>query len=138
MRSVVVVLPASMWATIPMFRILSSETRSVIAVFFVSSCVAMNPLPSIVRERLIGLGHLVRVLAALHRGAGVVAGIQDLRREPLPHRLAGPLAGVLDEPPHAERDPPVRPDLDRHLVGRAANPAGADLQDGHDVVERLL
>src|SRR5579864_40332 len=107
-----------MWAMIPMFRILSSDVCAVIVSFFVSSSVAMNPpkpacrLPAVVCERLVGLRHLVRVLAPLHRGALIVARIHDLGRELLPHRAARPLPGVRHEPPHAERHPALRPHLE--------------------------
>src|SRR5438093_7235338 len=43
------------------------------------------PSPAIVRERLVGLGHLVHVLAPLHRGAGSVRSIHDLGDEAFGH-----------------------------------------------------
>src|SRR5579872_5580831 len=143
MRSVVVVLPASMWATIPMLRIFSSDPWAVmVAPCFVSSCcVVMNPprrLPPIVRERLVRFGHLVRILAPLHRGAGVVAGVKNLRGQLVAHRPPRPLSGVLHEPADSEGHPAFGPHLDRHLIGCAADPARLDLEHRHDVVERLV
>src|SRR5690606_27053204 len=47
-------------------------------------------------------------------------------------------AGEVHEPPQRERGRPDGADLDRDLVGRAADAAGADLESGLDVVERTL
>src|SRR5207245_11468375 len=95
-RAVVVVLPASMCAMMPMFRVFSSEyCRSSSRPCFLDSVVsarymrrggsACGPplgsalrLPAIVSERLVGLRHLMRVLALLHGGAAVVRGVDHL------------------------------------------------------------
>src|SRR5262249_2868692 len=95
-------------------------------------------LPPVVGERLVRLGHLVRVLALLHRVALVLRGIEDLRGELLDHRLFAALARVVDEPPHPQRLRPVRPDVDRDLAGRADDAARLDLDLGLDVRQRLL
>src|SRR3990170_3184384 len=119
MRSVTVVLPASMWAMIPMFLVRASATWRVMA--------PVGPgLPLEMAEGLVGLGHLVRVLAPLDRGAEAVHRVDELGRELLAHALAAPLAGGLDEPPNAEREAAIAADLDRHLVGRPADAAGLD------------
>ena len=75
-------------------------------------------------EGLVGLGHLVGVLATLHGRAEAVHGIDERGGELLAHRLAVALAGRLDEPPDAEREAAVAADLDRDLVGGAADAAG--------------
>src|SRR6267143_1424857 len=98
MRSVVVVLPASMWAMMPIFRVLSSEyCRSTSSsAFFLSTYMRRGgpgcgpplrriPLPAVMRERFVGLRHLVRVFPLLHGGAAVVGGVQQLGRELLGH-----------------------------------------------------
>jgi hypothetical protein len=46
------------------------------------------------REGLVGLRHLVRVLTALDAGAKAVAGVEQLVHQPLGHRLLPALAGV--------------------------------------------
>src|SRR5918993_1157345 len=46
------------------------------------------PLPAIMRERLVGFRHPVRVLTLLHGAAAKVRGVQQLVRELLLHRLA--------------------------------------------------
>src|SRR5687768_508661 len=108
MRSVVVVLPASMWAMMPMlrtlFRSVSTSCATVIPYFtkvfealveppagtaagLVICRGAKAPLqtksPAVVREGLVGLGHLVGVLATLHRGAEAVRCVEDLVGESL-------------------------------------------------------
>src|SRR6476659_2018042 len=96
--------------------------------------------PAVVREGLVGLGHLVRVLATLHRGAETVAGVEDLVHEALGHGLLTALPRVADEPAQGESRGPVRLDLDRHLVGRTADATGLDLDGAGDygLRDRLL
>src|SRR2546426_430860 len=135
MRSVVVVLPASMWAMMPMFRVLSSEyCRSTSSsAFFLSSYMRRGgpaaplfvgfPLPAIMRERLVGLRHLVGVFPLLHGRAAVVGGVEQLGGELLGHAALGPPARGADHPAHGQRRTAVGPHLDRHLVRRAADAA---------------
>src|SRR5580700_7399941 len=85
-------------------------------------------LPAVVRERLVGLGHLVGVLAALHARPEAVARVKQLVHEPLGHRLLAALPGVGHDPAQRQRGAAGGTDLDRHLVGRATDPAAADLQ----------
>src|SRR5438067_2884577 len=80
--------------------------------------------PLVVGERLVGLGHLVRLLLAANGGTGVVHRVHQLTGELLGHRLPRTLARGLDEPAHRERAATGRRDLDGHLVGRAADAAG--------------
>src|ERR687893_83303 len=54
-------------------------------------------LPAVVGEGLVGLGHLVRVLATLHRGTEAVARVEDLVHEALGHGLLAAVGGVADE-----------------------------------------
>ena len=89
-------------------------------------------------EGPVGLGHLVGVLAALHGSAEPVGGIQDLVHEPLGHGLLAAGAGEADEPAHGQCGLAPRFDLDRHLVGGAADATGLDLNGGLDVVEGPL
>ena len=56
--------------------------------------------------------------------------VHQLVGEALGHRLLAALAGELDEPADGERAGAARGDLDRDLVGRAADTAGADLELG--------
>src|SRR5215218_5238318 len=122
MRSVVVVLPASMCAMMPMLRtLLRSVVMSTATVVSVpSEVVGAGPgeghrevrrpvrpayprrSPAVVGEGLVGLGHLVGVLALLHRGTEAVGGVEDLVHEPLVHRLLATVRGVADEPAQRE------------------------------------
>ena len=88
-------------------------------------------------EGLVGLGHLVRVVALLHRVAAVLRGVDELGGEPLAHRLLAAVARVRDEPAHRQRDAALRADLDGDLVGRATDAAALDLELRLHVVERL-
>src|SRR5690349_12229528 len=118
---------------IPMFRVRASGTsRATVGL------PSFLDLPLEVAEGAVRLGHLVRVLAALDRGAQAVHRIDQLLGELVAHALAVSLAGRLDEPPDAEREPPVATDLDRDLVGRATDTAGLDLDDRRRVAERRL
>src|SRR3954468_924931 len=94
--------------------------------------------PAVVREGLVGLGHLVGVLAALDAGAEAVAGVEELVHEALGHRLLAAGAGVLDEPAQGERGAATGAHLDRDLVRRATDAAAADLEGRLHVVERAL
>src|SRR5215203_4489198 len=103
MRSVVVVLPASMCAMIPMLRVLASWAwlLAITSPLRFGPCAGVGdrpaypraavaggvPSPAVVREGLVGLGHLVRVLAALDRGTQAVARVEELVHEALGHRL---------------------------------------------------
>src|SRR5947209_13656795 len=172
MRSVVVVLPASMWAMIPMFRYFSSGVCRAMTLapekgkrlqqpnrptelsksgaalcelrldlegrcFYFNNRTACN-LPAVVREGLVGLRHLVGVLALLHRVAAVVRGIHDLGGQLLRHGLLAALLGVGDQPAHAQRQAAVLPHFHRDLVGGAAHAAGLHLEHRLHVVQRLL
>src|SRR5580765_6048900 len=107
MRSVVVVLPASMWAMMPMFRVLSSDAWRAMSKIHVPPGVARVTnvccLPAIVSEGLVGLSHLVRVFLLLERPAAKRGRVQDLVRELLAHRLLRALARVRDQPANAQR-----------------------------------
>src|ERR671916_757289 len=104
MRSVVVVLPASMCAMIPMLRVLARVAWvSAMDLSSVDRVRVRGPgappaagagesqpgwrLPAVVREGLVRLGHLVGVLAALDRGTQTVARVEQLVHQALGHRL---------------------------------------------------
>src|SRR5262245_2878181 len=141
MRSVVVVLPASMWAMTPMFRTRSSGILRAMARQFSFLESRPDPAPearsrrprcvdspAVVRERLVRLGHPMGVLALLDRGTLALGCVHQLVGKLLRHRLARTRAGRADQPAHRQRDPTLAPDLDRDLVGRAADAPWLDLQ----------
>src|SRR5438270_11673070 len=119
-----------MCAMIPIFRTLSMATgRSCI---FSATFISLVPE---VRKSFVAFGHPVGLLFALHRTAGVLRSIENLERELLAHTLPAPLACETDDPAPRERQPAVRPDLDRHLVRRAADAAGIDLEQRRGVAQ---
>src|SRR6185503_17680377 len=123
-----------MCAMMPMLRVLAKGDCLGIAVI-----PETTDLPAVVRERLVGFRHAVRVLALLHRAAAQVGGVEQLVGELFLHRLAvAARGGVADQPADAEREPPVRVDLDRHLIVRAADATRLHLEARLDVVDRLL
>src|SRR5205823_9252808 len=92
----------------------------------------------IVREGLVGLRHAVDVVLALVGAALLGLGVEELVREPLRHRALAALPREFHEPTDGERPGAARRDLDGHLVGRAADAAGADLEDGRQRLDRRL
>src|SRR5947209_8828740 len=93
-----VVLPASIWAAMPMFRVLSSgKLRSgefgpfAAAGFFSAVAVAIT-LPAEMSEGAVRLRHLMRVFAFFDRVALPGGGVFDLGGQGLGHRHA--FAGV--------------------------------------------
>src|SRR5688572_28406398 len=131
MRSVTVVLPASMCAMIPMFRVRSRPAFAPVSVL--GAVLVIIGLPLEVAERLVGVGHPMGVLAALDRGANAVAGIEQLGGELVRHALAVALAGRLDQPAHAEADAAVGAHLDGDLVRGSADALRLDLDERHRV-----
>src|SRR5438876_11850246 len=106
-----------MWAMIPMLRTRSSGYSRAVAGFpaFVSIVIttsALPRLPLVVGERLVGFGHLVRLLLAANGGAGVVHRVHELAGELLGHGLPRTLACGLDEPAHRQRAAARGGDLD--------------------------
>src|SRR6478609_6006920 len=113
-----------MWAMIPMLRYRSRGTCSAICDHSVrSGCVhgttepsgsvvgahpwgamprEVRGLPAVVGEGLVGLGHLVDVLLALHRSADAVAGVEQLVGEALGHGLLTALPREAHDPADGE------------------------------------
>src|SRR4051794_10985710 len=95
-----------MCAMIPMLRTWASAvTTSVVTVFvslFSASSMRCADLPAVMGAGLVGLGHLVRVLAPLDTGAEAVARVEQLVHQALGHRLLAPLPGVADQPAQRE------------------------------------
>src|SRR5438876_3941468 len=130
-----------MWAMMPMFRVFSSgycssttlpspllgATQEKRGVEAPAPLFESRSLPAIVRERLVGLRHLVSVFALLDGRPAVVGRVQQLTGEPLRHALLRAAPRGPDQPAHAEGRPPVGSHLDRHLVCRVAHPSRPDL-----------
>src|SRR6476620_3118144 len=155
MRSVVVVLPASMCAMMPMLRtfVRSVSTSCATAKFplfrLLVRCVryARRPAsahiagvqsPAVVREGPVRLGHFVGVLASLDGGTKAIACVKDLVGEPLDHGLLAAGLGEADQPAQCQRGGALGTDLDRHLVGGATDTAAAHFECRLDVVQSAL
>src|SRR5258706_7768776 len=105
-----------MCAMMPMLRTLARAASAAATVIptcriGVSNC-PLVWLPAVVCEGLVGLRHLVGVLASLHRGAEAVAGVEQLVHEPVDHGLLAPGPGVAHQPAQPEGRRPRRLDLD--------------------------
>src|SRR3954453_1264215 len=90
------------------------------------------------REGFVRLSHAVDVVLPLPGVALLLPGIEDLVGEALGHRLLSPGPGELDQPADRECPGPAGWDLDRHLVGRAADAAGADFEHRRELLDRAL
>src|SRR6059036_2635824 len=75
-------------------------------------------LPPVMREGAVRLRHPVRVFFLLYGLTLTLRGEDQLGGEPLRHVLFATGAAERDQPAHAERGAALRPDFDRHLVGR--------------------
>src|SRR5512140_675250 len=95
-------------------------------------------LPPIVRERLVRIRHAVRIVLLLYAVPLTLARRYHLGRQLLRHALLAALARVLHEPPHSQRRPALGPNLDGHLIGRAANTPALYLDHRLDVLQRRL
>src|SRR5437899_8566482 len=132
MRSVVVVLPASMCAMIPMFRTLSIATGR--------SCIFSAKLISLsvpeMGESLVAFRHPMGFFLPLDRPPRVLGRLENLERELLGHALPAPLPREPHDPPPRERQPALRPDLHGDLVGGATDAARLDLQQRCGIAQR--
>src|SRR5258705_9181099 len=97
-----------------------------------------NGLPAVMRESLVGLRHLVRVLALLHRATFVARRRQQFCGEALAKRVVGARLRITDEPTDRQGIATVGANLDRHLVVGASHASRLDLEDRLDVGHRLL
>src|SRR5579863_3587411 len=101
MRSVVVVLPASMCAMMPILRTRSSgKCRLDAPVLEAAVCVAIKILPTIVGKGSVGLSHLVGIFPLLEGYPLFLARRQDLVREPIRHGLTRPPSSRINNPSH--------------------------------------
>src|SRR5438552_18683434 len=87
-------------------------------------------------EGLIALSHLVGLFPPLDRGPHPVSGVHELSGELLLHTLPRSGPGVTYDPAPGQRRAAIRPDLYRHLVGGAPDPARLDLEHWSGVLQR--
>src|ERR1700739_730134 len=104
MRSVVVVLPASMWAEIPIFRYRSMGVF--LAIAFTNSESEMGEGP-------VGLGHPVHFLALFHSATAPLRRLDQLAGQAQRHRFFAALLGALSRPGDRQRPAVQRPESDQ-------------------------
>src|SRR5665213_3177920 len=80
-------------------------------------------LPAVVREGLVGLRHAEDVVLALVGAALLGLRVEQLAGQARGHLLLATAARELDQPAHRQRAGAAARDLDRHLVGGAADAA---------------
>src|SRR5208282_3552440 len=153
MRSVVVVLPASMWAMMPMFlqrsngtvlgTTLNSFWGSEIIDYPVETRLAashtppMASLPSVMRERLIRFRHAMHIFFLLDGSAFAVRSIEQLVRQLFDHSFFAATARIAHDPADRQRRPAVGSDFDRHLIVRAADAPRFHFEQRLRVLHRL-
>src|ERR1700682_5756126 len=139
MRSVVVVLPASMWAMIPMLRTFSSWV--VLAIQFLEGRIYPPPtflLPPVMRESLVGFRHAMDVVLLFNSAAAQISGVIQFVRQLFGHALFGPAARVDQDPANRQAGPAIVGHLHRHLVVGAAHAPRLDFKQRPAVFDRLL
>src|SRR5690348_4156737 len=114
MRSVVVVLPASMCAMMPILRSLfSGVLRAITAIY--------SRLPAIMSEGLVGLCHTMGVFLFLDSVAFIAARGHQLARQTVCHGLVAARTRIRHQPLHRERRTAFRADFHRNLVRRTTD-----------------
>src|SRR6185437_1054175 len=95
-------------------------------------------LPAVMRKRLVGVSHLVGVLALLHRITAAIESVEQLGRELLLHAVTRAVARRLDDPADGERLAPLRAHFDGNLIGGTADASRTDLDGRLHVLQRLV
>ncbi len=90
------------------------------------------------RESLVRFRHAVRVFLFLDRISAIVRGVYQFSSQLFFHGLLAPASRVSQNPANRQRCSPGRVDFYRHLIGRTANAAGFDFQNGLDVFDSFL
>src|SRR5699024_7886303 len=143
------VLPASMWAMMPILRTLfRSVSTSSATVSLSQSMICSTPpaagrrrrrrcpptglqvtqLPAVVGEGLVGFRRLGRGITTRDCGSQGVAGIEDVFHESCGHGRLTPPTGTAHQPPQSQSGRTSRADIDAHLVGGTADAAGPDCE----------
>src|SRR5579872_387318 len=137
MRSVVVVLPASMCAMMPMFLQRSNGTVLGTTNSFLGSVICFCHLetrrlrlriyaflPAVMRKRLVRFRHAMHIFLLLDGGAAAVGGIQQFIAQLVNHALFATGAGIADDPANRQRRSAIGINLNRNLIVRATNTSG--------------
>jgi len=88
-----------------------------------------------VAECLVGFGHAVNFVTALHGAATAFGGLEQFVGQALGHGLLAALAGGFLQPTHGQGQATHGAHFDGHLVVGTANTAGLHFDHGLDVVD---
>src|SRR5437667_4310676 len=138
MRSVVVVLPASMWAMMPIFLQRCNGTSLATLYLPSGAQIFRSQLPPIVRERLVRFCHAVNIFLLLDRSTLTVGRVQQFICELVDHALLGASTRIGNQPADGERGTPVRIYFDRNLIVRAAHTAALHFEQRLGILDRFL
>ena len=78
----------------------------------------------------------MHVLPFLHRGPSIVGRIEQFAGQPFRHTLSTPRSRVLRNPAQGQRQSSARPNLNRYLVRRPADPTRLHFHHRFHVVDR--
>src|SRR4051812_28679853 len=98
----------------------------------------VSGLPAIVREGAVGVGHLVGVFALLDGRTAIVGGIHQFAGKTALHGGLVAAAGGSDQPANGERAAAVGAHFDGHLIGGAADAAGAHFERRGNVAQGFV
>ena len=90
------------------------------------------------RKRAVGFCHAVHLFTSTNRVALSLGGFNQLSGQLVQHRAAGALPRGIDDPTHGQCQPALATHLYRHLVSRAANASGPNLQQRRRVANGSL
>ncbi|MCY1224944.1 hypothetical protein D9M72_371220 [compost metagenome] len=95
-------------------------------------------LPAIMRERTVGISHLVRVFALLHGATTVVRCVHEFAAQAINHGRFVTLACGRNQPTDGEGLATLRTNIDRNLVSCTTDAARTHFNVRRDVVERRV
>src|SRR6185312_8914452 len=90
------------------------------------------------RERLVRVGHAVRVFFLLYRVSAVVSRVENLSRQTIGHRLFTAPTRVRNDPANCQGTAPLLVYLDRNLISRTPNASRLHFNRRLYVVDRSL
>ena len=150
----VVVLPASICAIIPIFRFFQQQT--LLPLLSPPSRVDMHPhsvangapvrtahcgnciSPTVMSKSFVSFRHTVSIFFLSNSTALIVGSVHEFACQSLRHGLFPTEPGVLDYPPQCQSLPSIGPHFHRHLVSSATNTAGLNFYNWHNIVHCLF
>ncbi len=105
--------------------------------FKVTPPTRLSILPTIVSKSLVGICHFVGIFLLLKGGTGIIVSIHEFSGKPFTHFAARSGTGGIDKPSHSEGFPAGFPNLNRNLIGCAADSAGFNFDNRLHIIKRL-